>query len=114
MKENIFSKVCPKCGSNNWTYRTYKASTNLITCRDCLYTGLPFETDEKGKQELQKRFKEGKTVDSEFETIETFGFWKFPKKFLYPKGIYRIIVYLSLFAFLCGMLLLALLVLGIL
>ena len=93
LENDSFIKVCPRCGSSNWTCRTTRQVTPLITCKDCTFTGQAVEVDKKGQKELKKNFLEGKkTAEPSSETTQPFGFTPMPKTILNPKGKWKLFV----------------------
>ncbi|HZX33832.1 MAG TPA: hypothetical protein VFF09_00465 [archaeon] len=89
MADEKLIKVCPRCGSEDFTYKTTgEAAMPFPTCRNCDYTDNFVEVPKETQEEIQKKYAAGKsTVKPTFESVGPYPIWT---KMYYPKILLKL------------------------
>jgi len=56
MVEEKFIKICPRCGSDNFYYKSSKYGAMFPTCRNCGYTDNFIEVTKEVQKEIQDKY----------------------------------------------------------
>ncbi|MFH1391742.1 MAG: hypothetical protein ABIH20_05510 [Candidatus Diapherotrites archaeon] len=73
MVEEKLIKVCPRCGSGDFYYRSSRVAAIFPTCRDCGFTDHFIEVPKEVQQEIQDKYAAGEiTVKPRFEATALF------------------------------------------
>ena len=82
MADEKLIKVCPRCGSEDFTYKTTgEAAMPFPTCRNCDYTDNFVEVPKETQEEIQKKYAAGKS------TVKPYPIWT---KMYYPKILLKL------------------------